>query len=165
MKELCAAFGVSRSSYYYQRLHYGRINSARLRLKKQVIALHSQSRGAAGARSLSALLRGQGEFVGRYKVIRLMREAGISSKQPRRHRYETHYVESTIASNHLKRQFTVNGPNEVWCGDVTYIWAGKSWLYLAVVMDLYARKVVGWAFSANPNSQLTKQALEIAYFS
>ncbi len=63
----------------------------------------------------------------------------------------------------LRREFNVNRPNEVWCGDVTYIWTGRRWAYLAIVMDLYARKPVGWAMSLSPNSQLTGQAISMAY--
>lgn len=67
------------------------------------------------------------------------------------------------ASNILNRQFDVDAPNETWVGDVTYIWTGKGWAYLAVVLDLYARKPVGWAFSNSPNAALTARALSMAY--
>ncbi len=91
-----------------------------------------------------------------------MREAGIASKQPRGHRYRIAEEESIIAPNHLARKFTVSKANQVWCGDVTYVWSGKQWLYLAVVLDLYKRRVVGWACSTSPDSQLTIQALRMA---
>jgi putative transposase len=65
--------------------------------------------------------------------------------------------------NELNRQFNVGGPNQVWCGDVTYIWTGQRWSYLAVVIDLFARKPMGWALSRSPDSNLTKQALNMAY--
>jgi len=92
-----------------------------------------------------------------------MREAGIQSKQAPKHRYKVAEEESVIAPNLLEREFQVGAPNQVWCGDVTYIWAGVQWLYLAIVMDLYARKIVGWACSDRPDSQLTCAALRIAY--
>ena len=92
-----------------------------------------------------------------------MREAGIQSKQAPKHRYKVAEEESVIAPNLLEREFQVEAPNQVWCGDVTYIWAGVQWLYLAIVMDLYARKIVGWACSDSPDSQLTCAALRIAY--
>lgn len=62
-----------------------------------------------------------------------------------------------------ERGFTVERPDTVWCGDVTYIWAGKRWVYLAVVLDLYARRVIGWSLSSSPDSTLTGDALRIAY--
>ena len=92
-----------------------------------------------------------------------MKAAGLVSKQCKRHRYRLSKEESIIAENHLERQFTVDRPNQVWCGDVTYVWSGQRWLYLAVVLDLYKRKVVGWACSTRPDSQLTIKALRMAY--
>ena len=69
-----------------------------------------------------------------------MAEAGIVSKQPSKPRHKNTGKESVIAPNHLKRNFSPDAPNQIWCGDVTYIWAGNQWLYLAVVMDLYSRR-------------------------
>lgn len=161
--ELCAAFGVGRSSYYYQRESQRRVDSERERLKARVVALHQASRGAAGARTVSAALRAEGESVGRYKAGRLMTEAGVASKQPRGHRYKRSGAEAEAAPNHLDRAFTVEAPNRVWCGDITYIWAGTGWIYLAVVLDLYARRVVGWALSHSPDAELVSRALRVAY--
>jgi len=70
---------------------------------------------------------------------------------------------SDIADNHLNREFTMKSPNEVWCGDVTYVWSGKQWLYLALVIDLYSRRIIGWACSKNPDTALTSKALTMAY--
>ena len=94
--------------------------------------IHADSRGAAGARTISATLRAEGEKVGRYKAARLMKECRVASRQPR-HRYKQTGGEAVIAPNHLNRAFSVKHPNTVWCGDVTYIWAGTCWIYLAVV--------------------------------
>lgn len=76
-----------------------------------------------------------------------MKEARLFSKQCRKHRYRKADGESAIAPNTLDQQCTVSDPNQVWCVDVTYIWAGNRWIYLAAVMDLYARRIVGWALS------------------
>ena len=84
-----------------------------------------------------------------------MKEANISSKQPRKHKYKVAEDASVIAPDLLQRGFAVELPNNVWCGDVTYLWAGTQWLYLAVVMDLCARKIIGWACSDSPDSELT----------
>jgi putative transposase len=92
-----------------------------------------------------------------------MKEAGIVSTQWRKHRYKIADHESKVAPNLLRREFTVEVPNKVWCGDVTYIWAGTKWLYLAIVIDLYARKIVGWACSDSPDSNLTCAALRMAF--
>ncbi len=107
-------------------------------------------------------LKQQGEAVGRYKARSLMKEAGLVSKQHKRHRYRIAEGESVIAPNKLNREFNVSAANQVWCGDVTYVWTGVCWLYLAVVLDLYKRRVVGWACSRHPDSNLTIQALRMA---
>ena len=160
---MCQLFGVNPSSYYYRIKHRNRVDLQRERLKQKVIDIHTDSRGAAGTRTISGQLRQQGEQVGRHKAASLMREAGIQSKQAPKHRYKVAEEESVIAPNLLEREFQVAAPNKVWCGDVTYIWAGEQWLYLAIVMDLYARKIVGWACSDSPDSELTCAALRIAY--
>lgn len=134
----------------------------RQRLRERVVALHKASRCSAGARSLSASLKREGEAVGRYKAARLMSEAGVESKQPG-HVYRVVQEESVVAPNHLNRAFDADAPNQKWNGDVTYIWAGTQWVYLATVMDLYRRELVGWAMSDSPDSELTKKALTVAY--
>ncbi len=161
---MCQLFNISISSYYYRINTKDRVNSERERLKQRAIDIHTASRGAAGARTIAGQLKQQGEEVGRHKARNLMKEAGIASKQPhKKHHYKVAKDESKIAPNLLQRQFNVEAPNKFWCGDVTYIWAGTQWLYLAVVMDLYARKIIGWAYSDSPDSELTSKALRMAY--
>jgi len=161
--ELCLTFGVGRSSYYQQRSRQARRNPRRDRLRARLVVLHERSRGSAGARTLAAALRSEGQAVGRYKAARLMREAGVLSTQQRRHRYRLAVEESVIAPNHLQRRFDVRAPNQVWCGDVTYIWGGNRWIYLAAVLDLHARRLVGWALGDSPDSTLTSRALNMAF--
>jgi len=172
--ELLAVFDVNRSSYNYHQQHAKQVNPERERLKRAAIGIHAASRGAAGARTISGMLKQQGESVGRYKAGSLMKAADIVSKQAKQHRYKLADKPAPVAENHLNREFTVAHPNLVWCGDVTYVWAGTRWLYLALVnvpfvvnyswyIDLYARRIVGWACSTSPDSALTSQALRIAY--
>ena len=160
---MCKLFKIGVSSYYYRINHKDIVKPERDRLKKQVVLIHAKSRGAAGARTISGQLKQQGETIGRYKAASLMQEAGIESKQPHKHKYKIAEEASKIAPNILQREFTVQAPNLVWCGDVTYIWSGTQWLYLAVVMDLYARKIVGWACSTSPDTTLTCAALRMAF--
>ncbi|MFY0678684.1 MAG: DDE-type integrase/transposase/recombinase [Neptuniibacter sp.] len=91
-----------------------------------------------------------------------MSELNLYSCQQPKHHYKRSTQEHPIAPNLLNRQFSVNAPNQVWCDDITYIWTGQRWAYLAVVLDLYARKPVGWAFSLNPDSELTGKAMAMA---
>jgi putative transposase len=162
-KVLCGLFDVPRSNYHYQLKQKGKLNPVRDRLRGKVVAIHKASRGSAGARTIAGQLSQAGMKVGRYKARNLMREANIVSTQLRKHKYKIADHESKIAPNLLNREFTVEAPNKVWSGDVTYIWAGTKWLYLAIVIDLYARKVVGWSCSDSPDSSLTCAALRMAF--
>ena len=108
-------------------------------------------------------MRDEGEQQGRFKVSSLMRELDLVSKQPGSHVYKRATVERLDIPNILNREFDVPAPNQVWCGDITYIWAQGKWHYLAVVMDLCARRVVGWALSEKPNAERVIKALDMAY--
>lgn len=92
-----------------------------------------------------------------------MREMNLISKQPGAHAYKKATVERPDISNVLDREFSLASPNKVWCGDLTYVWAEGRWHYLAAVIDLYAHRVVGWAFSAKPDADLMIKALDMAY--
>lgn len=92
-----------------------------------------------------------------------MRGLGLVSKQPGRHAYKSATVERVDIPNYLDRDFAAQAPNRVWCGDVTYIWAQGRWCYLAVVLDLFSRRVVGWALSGRPDAELVIKALDMAY--
>jgi len=154
---------MKRSSHNYYLQQKNKVNIDEQHVKIKLKQLFDESRQAAGSRTLYRLLQNKGETIGRYKVRRLMREMGLESKQPGKHRYKPAVKPSDIADNVLNRQFTVSKPNQVWCGDVTYIRVGSSWLYLALVIDLYARRIIGWACSDSPDSQLTIKALQVAY--
>lgn len=122
------------------------------------------SGGSAGARSIASIVtRDSGVKMGRWLAGKLMTELGIASCQIPAHKYKRGGNEHVEIPNHLDRQFTVTAPDQVWCGDVTYIWTGKCWAYLAVVLDLFARKPVGWAMSTSPDSALTVKALQMTW--
>ncbi|MEA5669817.1 IS3 family transposase, partial [Pseudomonas sp. MH2] len=151
-----------RSSFYAWRQRQARTNPERDQLRSAVEGYFKASRDSAGSRTLTQELRRDGQKIGRYKVRALMREANLKCRQRRPHRYRSSGVEALIAENQLKRNFKVSTINEVWCGDVTYIQVGKRWLYLAAVIDLYARRVVGWAFSMIADARLACNALHMA---
>jgi putative transposase len=132
-------------------------------LRSRVNELFTQSRSAAGSRSIVLMMQGDGEQIGRFKVRGLMRELALVSKQPGSHAYKQATVERPDIPNILNREFDVPAPNQVWCGDITYIWAQGKWHYLAVVLDLYVRRVVGWALSNKPDAELVIKALDMAY--
>lgn len=160
---VCTVFGISPSSYYEYRQRHRGIDAERVELRSEVKRLFTVSRGSAGSRSLVMMMRDKGYTIGRFKVRRLMQEAGLASKQPGAHKYKPATHERPDIPNHLNRKFDVSAPNQVWCGDITYIWAGSKWCYLAVVLDLYTRCVVGWALSEHPDAALVVSALDRAY--
>ncbi|MGP9533270.1 MULTISPECIES: IS3 family transposase [Halomonas] len=162
---VCDAFDISRSSYYDYRQRQQNIDASRLALKAMVRRVFTQGRGSAGSRTVKALLNQAGITIGRFKVRRLMRELGLVSRQPGPYAYRTATVEKPDIPNSLAREFTVSRPDSAWCGDITYIWTGQQWSYLAVVMDLYARRVVGWAMSRHPDASLVVKALDHAWAS
>ncbi|WP_102860115.1 IS3 family transposase [Stutzerimonas balearica] len=160
---VCSAFDVTRSCYYAHRLRRRRVDARRVALRSRVNELFNQSRGSAGSRSILGMLREDGVEIGHFRVRRLMRELGLVSKQPGSHAYKQATVERPDIPNRLNREFAVQRPNQVWCGDITYVWAQGRWHYLAAVLDLHTRRVVGWAFSAKPDAELVIKALDMAY--
>lgn len=160
---VCKAFEISRSSYYDYRQRRNVIAAERLILRAQVNRLFTKSRSSAGSRTITSMLREDGVIIGRFKVRRLMSELGLICKQPGSYAYKNATVERPDILNNLAREFTVAQPNRVLCGDITYIWSGQRWCYLAVVLDLFARRVVGWAMSSNPDADLVVKALDHAW--
>ncbi|CAI8762550.1 transposase [Pseudomonas sp. IT-P171] len=132
-------------------------------MRSRVNELFTQSRSAAGNCSIVSMMQEDGEQIWRFKVRGLMRELELVSKQPGSHAYKQATVERPDIPNILNREFDVPAPNQVWCGDITYIWAQGKWHYLAVVLDLCARRIVGWALSEKPGAELVIKALDMAY--
>ena len=160
---LCEAFGLHRSSIKYRRAAAKRINPERVKLNAMVRSAHQFSNGSAGARSIAQIVTSHGVPLSRYRATGFMQRLGLVSTQPPAHKYRKAPQPHSNIPNTLNRQFAPSKPNQVWCGDVTYIWTGQRWSYLAVVLDLYARQPVGWALSDSPNSELTARALTMAY--
>jgi transposase InsO family protein len=161
---LCATLDVSRSGYYAWR---DRGPSARkhadAQLAAHVAAVHQRSRRAYGSPRVHAELRARGIRVGRKRVERLMRENGIVARRKRHFRRTTDSKHSQpIAPNVLARQFDATEPNRAWVTDVTAIWTQEGWGYLAAVLDLFSRRVVGWAMSASNDTSLALDALHRA---
>lgn len=124
--------------------------------------VHQEMDATYGSRRMVVELRDLGFNVGRYKVRRLMRAHKLIAKRPRLHRYPKGGRPSVIAPNLLNRQFNPERMNTHWSGDITYIRTGQGWLYLAVIVDLCSRKIISWAFSHKPDSELTIRAIRLA---
>ncbi|MFT6193229.1 MAG: putative transposase, partial [Cognaticolwellia sp.] len=110
-----------------------------------VKAIFTESGGSAGARTLATIATTRAVPLSRYRASKIMVKFNLKSCQQPKHAYKRGGKEHLDIPNHLNRAFAVASPNEVWCGDVTYIWQGNRWCYLAVVMDLFSRKIIGWA--------------------
>jgi putative transposase len=127
---------------------------------------HKASDRTYGSPRVHEDLQEQGIRCGRKRVARLMRENGIRAKQARRFKATTDSDHNDpVAPNLLDREFHVDVPDRVWVADLTYIWTREGWLYLAVILDLFSRRVVGWSMSKRITSQLTLEALSVALWS
>ena len=164
VRVMCEVLGVSRSGYY---AWAGRPESARAAadrdLAAQIRAAHEASRGRYGSPRVHAELRAHGRRVGRKRVARLMRGMGLSARRKRRFRRTTDGAHAfPVAPNLLGRDFEAAAPNRVWLADLTYIRTAEGWLYLAVVLDLFTRRVVGWAMAEHLGHELALAALDMA---
>ena len=162
---LCEVMEVSRSGYYQ---YLGSDDEERtdndFELLSEIRQLHKATRGAYGSRRMAEGLCLRGHHVGRYRARSLMKKAGVSVKHSKKFRITTDSRHNLpIAPNLLDRNFEVAHPDTVWCSDITYLWTMEGWLYLAVVIDLFSRKVVGWAMSSRIKTCLVEEALEMAY--
>ena len=160
---LCTLFGIQRSSYRAWRDRPKVVSLEEQRLREQVKAAHALSNGSAGARSIAKMVTTAGTPLSRYRAGRRMKLLGLVSSQQPAHRYKKADQPHVNIPNRLDRAFDVAEPNQVWAGDITYVWTGKRWAYLALVLDLFARRPVGWALSLTPDSALTRKALTMAY--
>jgi putative transposase len=161
IRRACALLDVPRSSYYAHR-------KARpaapvdAHLEAAVRALHEESRSSIGSRRLSAGLRLRGHNVGRYRARTLLRRLALPKRRRRYEHYRRLTKPSAVAPNRVDRNFEPTEPNRVWAGDITQLKIGQQWLYLAVVMDLFSRRIIGWSISRDASARLPEDALAIA---
>lgn len=160
VRTLCRALGVSPSGFYaWRQRPPARRTRTDAALQVQLRAAHTASGGTYGSPRLHAVVQAQGTRVGRHRVIRLMRAAQLVGRPRRRFRTTTIAdAAATPAPNVLEQTFTAPAPNAVWMADITAIPATDGWLYLAVLLDLYSRRVVGWAAGATLDTSLVLTA-------
>lgn len=161
---LCDVLGVSRSGFYaWKRRPPSARARRRARLSVEIAAVHKKTKRRYGSPRICRALRAKGERVSRKTVERVMREEGIVARKKQRFRRTTDSNHPhPIAPNLVQRQFEPKKPNQVWAGDVTYIATATGWAYLAVLLDLYSRRVVGWALSTKNDTDLALAALRRA---
>ncbi len=161
---LCDVLDVSRSGYYaWTRRSEPKRKASDAQLAVEIVAIHRRSRGTYGSPRVHAELRTKGISVSKKRVERLMRERGVEARRKRRFRRTTDSNHSLpVAPNLLGRNFLTNRPNQAWVTDVTYIPTAEGWLFLAAMLDLYSRRVVGYAMSAQNDRLLALAALQRA---
>ena len=155
---------VSRTGFYawLKRLPSERALEDR-RLGARAEAIHKEHKGRYGTPRVHKQLQAEGETASRKRIDRLLLERGLRAKAKKRFKKTTNSNHSDpIAPNHLDRSFEATAPNQRWVGDITYLWTAEGWLYLAVLLDLYSRKVVGWAMSEHVDADLAIAAFEMA---
>jgi transposase InsO family protein len=163
---LCKVMEISRSRFYdYVHRLQGPDDPEETALKARISAIFKEHRSQYGSRRVLKQLKAEGHQIGRYKVRRLMRELGLKAKSPKRYKVTTDSRHSfPVAPNLLNRKFDVDEPNRFWTTDITYVWTFEGWLYLAVVLDLYSRQIVGWSMDKRMKKQLALDALAMAYW-
>lgn len=161
---MCDFLGVSRSGFYAWRDRGPSDREIEDRRLTAIISnLHRHLRGNPGVRRIRAELRVLGERVSAKRVWRLMKAAGLEGRHPKAWRRTTLPGDRPVAAPDLfGRDFTAQAPNQKWCGDITYIKTWEGWAYLATVIDVYSRKVIGWAIADHMRTELVIEALDMA---
>lgn len=161
---LCRVLRVSRSGFYaWRRREPSRRALEDARLGTLVVAAHTVGRGTYGSPRVLRELRAHGERISRKRVARLMRERSLVGEAPKRWRHPTSCATSeACAPNTLARDFAPTAPNRAWASDITYVRTWEGWLYLAVVIDLFSRRVVGWSMQGHMRTDLVLDALTMA---
>jgi len=161
---LCRLLGVQRSTYYDWRDRPGKVIAAEeLALRRRMKELFVASRESLGSRMMMRQLRDEGFTIGRERTRRLMKALKLKVKAKRKYKVTTDSKHQLpVAENVLDRRFSPQAPNQVWGTDITYLWTQEGWIYLAVVIDLYSRRVVGWAMDRRMKKALVIRALMMA---
>ncbi len=161
---MCRVLAVSKSGYFAWRDgRDGPHRSQDRALSVQIQAIHQQSRQTYGSPRIHHELKSQGHAVGKKRVERLMKTAGIAVLPLRRHVTTTDSNhDQPIAPNLLEQNFSAAAPNQRWVTDITYVPTAEGWLYVAAIMDLYSRRIVGWAMAATMHRDLVLKALDMA---
>ena len=164
MRILCRCLGVTRSGYYAWARRPPSPHAQRdVQLRSRLRLVHAVHRGVYGRPRLHRALRQEGIRISPKRVARLMREAGLTAQGRRRFRVTTDSAHTwPVAANQLARQFAVAAPHRVWAADITALWTRTGWAYLAVVLDVGSRRVVGWAVRPSLDTALVTTALHIA---
>lgn len=164
---LCQALDVSASGYYdweQRKSSPGPRALEEHQLRSEITRIYQDSRQTYGAPRVQMALRGRGRRHGRNRIARLMRQQGLFGRQKRRYRLRTtdSNHDQPIAPNRLAQLPSAGQPNQIWAADITYVATAQGWVYVAAIVDLYSRRIVGWALSQQINTALVLRALSMA---
>lgn len=160
---MCRLFSVTRQGYYAYLKRLRATGPAEVELQAQVKQAYAEGRGAYGSPRVVAALRRKGTPVSKRRVERTMRALGLQGRKRRRSRVTTKANPAhPVAANLLDRNFKADRPNQRWVTDISYVWTDEGWCYLAVILDLFSRAVVGWALDTSLTTQLPLRALDMA---
>ena len=161
---MCQVLGVSRNGYYSFKSSAAReVDPEHLEMLEWVKDIDQSSKHSYGSRRMKRAMNALGFPISRNKARRLMKEAGVQVRRRKKYKVTTNSNhKQPVYENLVSRQFDVDEKDTVYAGDITYIWTQEGWLYLAVVLDLYSRKVVGWSMSSRMTSKLVCDALTMA---
>ena len=166
VRRMCALLGISRSGYYaWKKRKPSQRAKRNEELVEEIRKIHKKSRAIYGSPRVHAEMKKQGYGVNQKTVARLMRQEGlVGVRKNRKVRTTDSNHRFPVAPNLLNRDFTAEQPNQKWAADITYIPTEEGWLYLAGVLDLFSRKIVGWAMSSQIDANLVEQALRMAFY-
>lgn len=164
MSMMCRVLEVSRAGYYaWQHREPSARAKQNVELVAEITEIHEDSRGTYGSPRVHAELRERGFEVSRKRVARHMRDHGlVGRRRPKFRKTTDSNHDQPVAPNIVAREFTVDEPDRVWVADITYIWTLQGWMYLAVVLDLFSRRVVGWSMAEHMRVDLVLDALRAA---
>ena len=161
---MCQVLEVSRSGYYYwMKYPISKRKIEDMKLEQKIVQIYSNSRRTYGSPRIHQKLVREGYSIGKKRVERIMQELDICAVAKKKYRATTDSNHSQpVAENHLNRKFTPDKPNQAWVADITYIYTQEGWLYLATIMDLYSRKIIGWSLRNRLTKELVMAALHLA---
>jgi putative transposase len=160
---MCSVLNVSRSGYYaWKNRRPSKHCMENAMLLKEIEKSYCANRKVYGSPRIHAALKTQGYQCGVNRIAKIMRTNDIQAQQHRRMKRKVVYVSTAKVPNLVDRQFIVSQPNKIWAADITCLWTGTGWLNLAIVMDLYSRRIIGWSMQSRMTEQLTIGALEMA---
>lgn len=164
VRKMCQVLKVSRSGYYdWLKCPISPRKKKDMQLKRKIRQIYQESRHRYGSPRIHQKLLREGYHVGKKRIERLMQEMGIQAVARKKYKATTESAHAKpVADNHLNRDFTTEKPSKYWVADITYIWTVEGWLYLATIIDLYSRKIIGWALRDRLTKELVIAALDIA---